>query len=62
MFLLTYFNYASLRAVQSIWAAASQQIISVNKYEIGLLNASFLFFYAVFGVFSGALSDKYNKG
>ena len=65
IFLLTYFNIASMRGAQSIWSQDYKYFTTnygYKDFEINLMNAGFLFFYAVLGVFSGNLADKFNKG
>ena len=62
MFALTYINYATLHASRSIWSAGTKDLKTYfSQDEIALMNGLFLGFYAVGGIFTGQLADKYPK-
>jgi sugar phosphate permease len=62
MFALTYVNYATLHATRAIWSAATKDLKTFfSTDEIALMNGLFLASYAVGGIFTGQLADKYPK-
>lgn len=64
MFALTFFNYAILHATRSAWSLATSDLTSYYSFTTGTIadmNATFLFFYSLGGVFLGHMADKYGK-
>ena len=64
MFFLTFFNYAILHSTRSAWSLATSDLTSYYEFRTGLIadmNATFLFFYSLGGIFLGHLADKYAK-
>jgi hypothetical protein len=64
MFSITFLNYAILHATRSAWSIASSDLTSYYGFStstIADMNATFLFFYSLGGIFLGHLADKYGK-
>jgi|688.fasta_scaffold211651_1 sugar phosphate permease len=56
MFFLTYFNYSVLHATRSAWSITASDLELNYGFENGTIsdmNATFLFFYALGGIFLG---------
>jgi sugar phosphate permease len=64
MFILTFFNYAILHATRSAWSLATGDLTSYYGFQTGTIadmNATFLFFYSLGGIFLGHMADKFRK-
>eukprot|EP00347_Sterkiella_histriomuscorum_P013119 403365944 len=64
IFILTFCNYAVLHTTRAAWSNATPQIKTLYSFDsklISYMNSSFLFCYAMMGIFSGHLADKYKK-
>jgi len=62
MFLITFMNYAVLHASRSVWSAATKDFKTIYDFsvpQIAYMNSCFLGAYAVGGIFTGQLADKY---
>ena len=64
MFAITFTNYAALHATRSIWSAATKDFkttFNFNDQQIASMNSTYLTLYAVCGIFTGQLADKFPK-
>ena len=62
MFAITFINYAALHATRSIWSSATKDFIrefNFTKYDVASMNSTYLTCYAVCGIFTGQLADKF---
>ena len=64
MFAITFINYAALHATRSIWSSATKDFKSKFNFsmaDVTTMNSTYLICYAVCGIFTGQLADKYQK-
>ncbi|MEO6982428.1 MAG: MFS transporter, partial [Edaphobacter sp.] len=60
LWFVCFFNYADRQAIFSIFPLIKQQF-HLSDVQLGVVGASFMWMYAIFGPFAGGLSDRFSR-